>query len=412
MKKFIIFSYTIARMGGGQMYQYNKLKYMKKHGYDTYVFYAIPGEVIINDIQNVAHCECIEQLNVHPCVVTRKEVDYVRNRIIDVVGRSNEGDYIIETCNKPTSMWGEIIAREINGVCIPFIIDEKIGSLEPALLDFFSYKRNKDELKGIKKETYNMIFNSDCDVDDYRYCLPISGNNVVQDINIDQYRDLLSFDGFKICTIGNLNKEYVPELLNQVIAFAKKYSKTPVLYCMIGDSPKQEDMKKIENLFKKLQSPTIHLFGAMYPIPEKLLFGFDAFVSSAGSARVSGDRAIPTITIDSRDHMAIGIYQYETDNTVFRQNEPQIPIAEKLTYLVENYDMIKKELYSKPASNFDKPFDKHLEYYITHSNTREYYDVLAMKLSKEKLVEKAIYRILGKKAYEYIRGIAFSKLQR
>ena len=54
MKKFILLSYTISRMGGGQMYQYNKLKYMKKMGYDTYVLYAIPGKIVITDYENVS----------------------------------------------------------------------------------------------------------------------------------------------------------------------------------------------------------------------------------------------------------------------------------------------------------------------------------------------------------------------
>ncbi len=412
MKKFIILSYTIARMGGGQMYQYNKLKYMKTQGYNTYVFYAIPGELIISDIKNIAYCDCIEQLNIHPCVASKKDVEYVKNRILDAVGYSDEDYCIIETCNKPTSMWGEIIAREINSVCIPFIIDEKIGFIDSPTRDFFSYKRKKDELKGIKKETYEMIFESSCDVDGYRYCLPIPGNNVVQNINIDQYRALLDFAGLKICTIGNLNKEYVPELLNQVIIFAEHYSSKPILYCMIGDSPKQEDMREIESLFSNPQYPTLHLFGSMYPIPEKLLYKFDVFISSAGSARVSGDRGIPTITIDSRDHMAIGIYQYETVNTVFRQGEPKVPISEKLDFLFNHYEEIKSKLFVKPKVNFDAVFSKHLEYYNSHVNTGEYYDVLSMKLSKGKILEKIIYSIFGEKIYNRFREIVFARLQR
>ena len=110
--------------------------------------------------------------------------------------------------------------------------------------------------------------------------------------------------------------------------------------------------------------------------------------------------------------MAIGIYEYETDNTVFRKNEPKIPISDKLSYVVDNYQQIKKALYVKPSLDFDEVFGKHLEYCKTHVNTKEYYDVLSMKFSKEKIVEKIIYTIFGKKTYAYIRKVVFSRLQR
>lgn len=411
MKKFIMLSYTIARMGGGQMYQYNKLKYMKKQGYETYVFYSIPGKIVIKDIEKIAHCQCIEELNINPCIVSKKEVSNVKKIIKESLKSSDDDICVIEACNKPTSLWGEIIAKECRGVCFPFIIDEKIGSLDDKMKDYFYYKRNKDELKGIKKETYEMIFESDCDKDGYKYCLPISGNNVVQDIDInEEYENIDDFEGVKICTIGNLNKEYVMELLRQVIEYSEKWSNEKILYCMIGDSPNSDDIKRIEELFMNKKNIQLCLMGAMYPIPEKLLYKFDAFVSSAGSARVSGDRGIPTITIDSRDYMSIGIYQAETENTVFRNNEPMIPISKKLKDMMENYEEIRSKLYVKPQTDFDGPFHKHLEYYEKHANTGEYYDILTMRLSKEKLIEKLIYLTMGRKTYEKIRMKIFYKM--
>ncbi|MGN9011659.1 hypothetical protein ACTNBP_02765 [Oliverpabstia intestinalis] len=410
MKKFIMLSYTISRMGGGQMYQYNKLKFMKSRGYETFVFYAIPGKIVITDYENVSRYLCIEDINIFPGVLTRKQVNEVLERIKEYVGEC-DSETIIEACNKPTTLWGELLAERFGCTCFNFIIDERIGSLDTSIVDFFEHKRNMHELRGIKKETYEMIFGHSPAVDDYEYCLAIPGNNVVQDCNTELLKTI-QFEKFDhvVATIGNLNKDYVPTLINEIKKNAVKNSEQSYFYCMIGDSPNLEDMKKIKNSFSSIQNVTVELLGSVYPIPEKLLYKFDLFISSAGSARVSGDRAIPTITIDARDFQSIGVYQYETGNTVFRDNEAAIPISEKMEYVFEHYDEIKSALHKTPQVNFDEVFDKHLNYYLNHVHTGKYYDVMSMKLDKKKKVEKIIYQCLGKKMYDKIRTFVFSKM--
>ena len=410
MKKFILLSYTISRMGGGQMYQYNKLKYMKKMGYDTYVLYAIPGKIVITDYENVSSQMCIEDINVFPGVLTHNQVNKVLKKIKVFVGEG-DSETVIEACNKPTALWGELLAARFGCTCFNFIIDERIGSLDQSIVDFFKHKRKVHELRGIKKETYEMIFGNTPAVDDYEYCLSIPGNNVFQDCSTKLLEDI-GFERFdySIATIGNLNKDYVPTLISEVKKSAAQNNEKTYFYCMIGDSPNLDDMERIKASFSAISNITVKLLGSVYPIPEKLLYKFDLFISSAGSARVSGDRAIPTITIDARDFQSIGIYQYETNNTVFRDSEAVIPISEKMEYVFEHYDEIKSALYEKTKDDFDKLFELHLDYYLNHVHTGMYYDVMSMKLDKKKKVEKIIYQCLGKKMYDKIRTFVFSKM--
>lgn len=411
MRKFLILSYSISGMGGGQMYQYNKLKFMKAHGYETYILYAISGKIIIKEIEDVAQIGYVDTLNTDPRILNRKEIQNKLSEMASFLGNV-DSELIIECCNKTTTLWGEILARKYHGFSYSIILDEKIGSVDRQMLDFFSYKREKNELKGLKNETYEMLFNGEKVPKDYQYCLPIAGNNVVCDIDYDCIVDLASNYDLKLCSIGRLDKSYVPTLVEQIITYARKRPDLSILFGMIGDSPNNMDKQAIIEKMKSISNIKLYLFGSVYPIPEKLLYEFDVFISSAGSARVSGDRGIPTITIDSRDFMAIGIYQYETENTVFRQGEPKVPISEKLNYLIENYEEVRSKLYIKPADDFDAVFSKHLEYYKSHVNTGEYYDVLSMKLSKGKMLEKIVYSVFGKSIYENLRKFAFSRIQR
>lgn len=390
------------------MYQYNKLKFMKAHGYETYLFYAVPGKIIIKEIEDVAQIGCLNLINTDPRILSQKEIQKKLSEMSFILGYEST-ELIIECCNKTTSLWGEMLAEKLHGFSYSLILDEKIGSIDNQLKAFFGYKREKNELKGVKNETYEMIFTGEKVPNKYQYCLPIAGNNVVADVEhknpVETNYDL------KICSIGRLDKEYVLTLVDQVVLYAKN-SNLEILFCVIGDSPNDLDKERVKEKLKSVENIHLYLYGSVYPIPEKLLNEFDVFISSAGSARVSGDRAIPTITIDARDHMAIGIYQYETNNTVFRQDEPKVSISEKLSYLVENYEEIRSKLYVKPEVDFDAVFSKHLEYYKSHDNTGEYFEVLSMKLSKGKMIEKLLYSVFGANIYEKIRKFVFSRIQR
>lgn len=408
MKKFLILSYSISGMGGGQMYQYNKLKFMKKNGYETYIFYAISGEIIIKEIEDVAKVCHVDSLNTDPRILNKKEIQSILSEMSNMLGCDNT-ELIVECCNKNSSLWGEMLAEKLHGFSYSLIIDEKIGSIDNQLKDFFRFKRDRDELKGLKNETYEMIFDGEKVPSTYQYCLRIAGNNVVADV---EYKNPVETNyDFKICSIGRLDKEYNLTLVDQIVLFAKN-TDLKLFFCMIGDSPNHTDIDRIKEKFESVPNVDLYLYGSVYPIPKNLLNEFDIFISSAGSARVSGDRGLPTITIDSRDHMSIGIYQYETENTVFRQVEPKIPISEKLQYVVNHYEEIKRKLYVKPKVDFDSIFRKHLEYYEAHNDVKKYYDVLSMKLSKGKMLEKIIYSVFGKSIYEEIRKIAFSRIQR
>lgn len=407
MKKFLILSYSITGMGGGQMYQYNKLKFMKEHGYETYVFYAVPGEIVISDFFNIAEVKNFDLINTNPCIVGKRICKQLIEKMMSVIGEADE--LIIECNNKTTSLWGELLAQRTSGFSYSLIIDEKIGSIDSPLLDFFTFKRNKNELKGLKMETYEMIFKSKKLPEGYNYCLPIAGNNVVADIEYQTPSYMQNNYNLRIGSIGRLDKAYVPTLIDQIIIYAQRNTDKKILFGMIGDSPESEDRNRIIDKIKNVPNLDLQLYGSMYPIPKKLLNDYDVFISSAGSARVTGNLGIPTITIDARDYMAIGIFQYDTDQTVFRQTEPDISISEKLEDTIINYDDVKEKLSIIPSDDFEAIFGEHLKYYNSHLNDYEYYNVLKMKLSKGKLCEKIVYKVFGKRIYNKIRKQVFLK---
>lgn len=407
MKKYVLLSYNITGMGGGQMYQYNKLRFMKNNGYDTYIISSVKGEVIISDFYNVSQIMFLSELNIDPNIMSRKSKNFILEKVFNFVNGMDD-QCIIECDNKTTSIWGELLASKYHCISHVLIIDERIGTVDEGTLDFFKHKRNKKELRGLKNETYEMIFHEVPSSSNYNYILDIATNNVVQNIEY-VYSNLEKKDfDYKICCLGRLDKEYVPTLIGEIKKFCLKNKKLKILFGMIGDAPSSKIKSFVYNELNSIDNLDILLYGAMYPISISLINYYDVFVSSAGSARVSGNLAVPTITIDARDYNGIGIFQVTTMNTVFRDYEKKIAISDLLQYVYEHHLMIKEKLKIIPTPDFNDIYRKHLDYYDTLT-TGDYYNFNNYKLSKIKSIEKFIYKLFGINIYLYLKKIVFSR---
>lgn len=411
MKKFVILSYSISGVGGGQMYQKNKLSYMKKMGYNVAAVYSTPGKIIINDLKKYED-NLIELLSVNPMLLSRNQIAETIDKISRLIGSLDE-DTIIEANNKTLSMWGEIIAQKYKCINFIYIIDEKIGSLDPTIIDFFKFKRNKCELCGIKGETYRMIFGTDCVKDGYGYILPLVCNNVVDDY-FHPVIDSVVISDFNIGTIGRLEKAYIPTLVTEISNFAKNHQNLSITFLMIGDSPQKENIDLINSTLCNNKNITLILTGALFPIPLKLLESMDVFVSSAGSARVSASISKPTITIDARDYCSIGILNYDTYNTVFRTTEEKISISNKLDFILQNdfYKTIKLEKYNKEADDLDEIFKIHLLKFENMKNSKKYYKFSDKKIPSKRKIEKLILKLFGFNSYQKFKKVIFSKINR
>ena len=407
MKKFILLSFNITGMGGGQMYQYNKLKFMKTHGYDTYVINATPGEVVIKDFGSIAKILDYPIINVDPRLLSKKILCKNIESLNCKVGGISENT-IIECDGKTIGLWGEILASRYKCLSHILIIDERIGSMDNGLLDFFSFKRDNYQLKGLKDETYEMIFGRTAKADFYDYKLNIASNNVVQDIDYEFVKEQQGYYDLKICSIGRLDKGYIPSLIKEVKHYSKEHSTTKILFGLIGDS---SDARIRENIIQQLSGVnnlSLILYGSVYPIPLRLLNYYDIFISSAGSARVSGNLGIPTITIDARDYMGIGVFQITTENTVFRESEETVPISTLIEYVVANYSDIKSKMHKRDNGDFEKIYKTHLEYYDS-LKIGSYYNFYAVKLGYKRKIEKLLFRILGTNKYLALKKYVFER---
>ena len=165
MKKYILLSYTVSTMGGGQVYARNKMNFMRKNGYDSYIISAIGGDVIIDDLKPYKD-NIILYFNASPLLLSTKKINNVLEIIYNLVGGLDKNT-IIESNTYNTYLWGEIIAKKYNCRHFIYVIVEGFGRISKDAESFFSFKRNRKELNGVKDETYKMIFNHYPEKDNY-----------------------------------------------------------------------------------------------------------------------------------------------------------------------------------------------------------------------------------------------------
>lgn len=402
MKKFILFNITITAMGGGQIYAKNKIDFMKKNGYDCSIFYSNKNEEVIIEELKMYKDNVVEYLMINPTLVTKKEINRVLNFVETTVGKIDE-DTIIECNNIVLGMWGEIIAQRFKCTSYIYIIGESIANLDTDKKAFLMYKRKRKELNGIKEETYKMIFGKMPKDDNYNYYLPLICSNVVEDYK-NPILEKIKYSDLNISTIGRLSKPYVPTLINEIITFANNHSNLNITYVMVGDTTDSELVRNIKEKFYNLKNVKLFMTGSIYPIPIDFLNKIDIFISSAGSVRVSANAGRPTIAIDARDYCSIGIFRYNTENSVFRKNEKKENISDvlELLYKDEFYKKINIEPYDLEA-DIDNIFKPHIDLYSSNLNPKEYYDFFHKKLSFKRVVAKTFLVIFGVKFYKKVK---------
>lgn len=406
-KAYVVLFNCIVGMGGGQMYTYNKIEYMKHNGWDTFVFSSIQGVIIIEELKRYKHL-IFPIMASSPLVYSEKKVSKKIEEITEVL--KDFDNIVIESCSGHLALWGELIAQRLSCKHMVNLLDERNDLIVPEeYLDFYRFKLKRRELSGITNQSLKMLFRNNGEItDDNCYFLPARCQNVVSDRVHYNFKSLIK-NAKTLCTIGRLEKDFV---MAAAAAYAKitnsrKNEKFNVIF--IGGTNDRKIYKKIRYLFKSNENVNLQITGYMYPIPLDLVKYCDLFVSSAGSAGISYQYNRPTISIDAKDSFAIGVLGYTTQASLYRVNEKKQDVAElieKILYYdyLNNYDYLpKKEVTSNDMLKV------HLEFLDSSDKNKEYFPIDKLSVSGKDKKKKIIRCILGNKGYIHLRPL-FSKL--
>lgn len=401
---YVIFTGTITRMGGAQMYVNNKVNYLKKDGWYVSVFSGLTGPVLIDGLKEYEKT-IKPEFSIFPFLFRKTLQDKYLSELIQYAQIEQDDYVIIESNSVHSAFWGELLAKKIRGKHFLFLLDEEY-SFPNSYLPFFEAKYNRKELAVIKKKAFESLFRNSNNVEFVEESILVAPcNNVVTNINSSVF-DTIRFDQYDyVClSLGRLNKKYIPNVYKGFKKFSKTHQNNKILYIFIGNHPEDwpvDVSAQIEEELGYLGNVDLFMAGYVFPIPRSLFAHIDLAVASAGSSWVLLSENVPTISMDANDGQPIGILGYTTMNSLYRENELIVPLEDYMDKILCNSYLSDKNLMPKDDVTDDEYMDNHMLFLQNSEESKVYVDVSKTKLGGMKDgAKKLLINILGIERYK------------
>lgn len=362
---------TLKNMGGAQLYLSSKLCWLKKNGWDVDVIYFDSTPSVIPVLREYTHC--VKELQYMPYYYSSKKTKKILAFLETLIRPCSLQKVIIESTGKSIALWGELLAKKIEAKHILFNLQEVDVVTNQSMIDFLLFKHKRKELIGIQETSLSKLFNSIKHPikPSESYSLRAYMTNPVEDFD-HPLIDVIKKENYDyvVGSISRLDKQFVVPAFDEFSEYVNLNKNKRFALILIGDAPDSNNNRKyIEDTSRNINNLDVFITGYLYPIPKRLLLKCNMFYASAGSARVSSELGIPTIVYDACDSKTIGILGYTTDNSLFRKDEPALP----LSYYLD--EILKFGKYPKiQAKERELPdYSKHLDFIKCTIQTKEYF---------------------------------------
>lgn len=329
MKKFVLITWGIAGIGGGQIYTNNRCKYYKDCGYDVYVCHLLDGDILLPGLDTIRHI-LIPELRFNVGAFSRRRVKRIVKRISDFVGYSDEDDILVESNSIAQAQWAELLAKTIHAKHFYYILGEHDRADDEILTSFAMFKIKRGEIAGITDRSVpNLVKASDIirDGREFRIVAPLRVE--VVDYAVPVLNNLSPVD-YTIGVMARLEKLFVRPTLASLASYCKKHHEKTFRIIVVGDTEKASVKEQIKSLFSDIPNVIILMVGYLSPIPRKYVDICDLCISSSGCASITNFEGTLTISIDAKDCQPIGILGFTTKESVFRKDEPIAPLGDLL----------------------------------------------------------------------------------
>ena len=396
-KKYIILFLNIYGIGGAQQYLSNKTSFLKKKGFEVFVF---SGNNNMNNLVLIDSLKGFEKgvfppLMFSPIFSRRIQISKIIEEIKKSISFHPNDVCYIESNAIATAEWGEILAKEIKGKHILFNLQEQ-HNYSKEEIDFLRFKFNRKELSGIVKTSLqDMLKDKSIQFEDW---MRISAccNNVVADCE-DKFSDLLWKDAdLTFGTIGRLDKECVLPVLEGILEYIIKNPGRKYNVVIIGGG-RRITVKKIKNLLDSHSNINLIITDYIYPIPRSLLKNIDVFISTAGSATVSFNENRPTIKVHPVKGHSVGILGYTfVAGKSSMYDPPTISLPETIRQIINEKDKIVYR--DNSADSYEgkmiAEFDRQLSFFELSNEDSDYYNT--WNIRKNSGLRTMICMIVGK----------------
>ena len=386
-KLYLIFTTSLANIGGAEMYTAGKVLYLKKLGWEVQCFSLSLGYDIVGRKAIIPFLDEYLQkgnglftfLNFPTYYFRRSEQEIFLRMLIAQIGLKNPQEYeiIIESQDIAVGLWAELLASKIGARHFHIFLHEWYVKQYHDNVDFFYFKWKRNELIAGEK-SINMVFQGYKNVTKTLYTMPNTIRELDPIQDVDFPIDKIQKKDYNICHIGRIVKNYVPYVIEGVAEFARRHPDKTICFMFVGNVAERQDF--IIKTFATLRNVEVVAFGDMVPIPRILFTKVDVVCAIAQSARFAANEGILTITGNAdTPNKSPGVLGYDTKEQTFGEV--------KFSYVEALENVLVKRLYDNQEYQLPKlkPAEEYYEKFWTivqnAAPTKEYY---VEKLSKER----------------------------
>ena len=402
--KTYVMIFGIANVvAGGPIYDCNKIRYLKEHGWTVNVLPTDSGKVYIQPLEEYASVS-FPFIQIQPYLFTKKELKKKLDLLVSYITISDE--IIIETGTDYTALWGELLAKRLQAKHIIMFLDEKNSHVNQFTAPFYKFKYERNELASISMKSMKCIFGKYFELAEAsRHILAAVCSNAVADIKSNLNEKIPEGD-YVIGSIGRLDKPFVPKIIDAICEFAQRNPRKIVSVCLLGGAD-DLSISKIEETLGARKNIRYFISGYIWPIPKDVFDKIDVFVSAAASSRASVNQRIPTIRVDVITYKPEGILIDAVNNISISSEKNDASISDYLVEILEN-----KKIY--PINGvvelqdewrwICQNLDKHMDFCNSSSSKKEYYEVNKMwNGSIKELIKKLLFRLVTVDRYYSIK---------
>ena len=402
MKKYVFFTFSIYNVGGSQIYIRNKTNYLIQNGWQVFVFSFQTGESVIQELMKYSDF-CFKELSYPPYLQSEKKVEKICNKIADIVSCNEADEVIVESNDLYLGVWGEKVASILHARHLLYSLQEKNIILFDSFYHFLKFKLDRKELVGIDDKSLRFLFFSYLPLNNIPiYTLPALSTNVIENVSCNFPIGNVEAD-HTILVMSRIDKTFIYPLMIELFKYVNEHLDFVYNIWLLGGGS-QNQLAKIDEIFRTCKNVNFYCSGFIYPIPFSLLQKADVAIASSGCVKIISRAGIPTISIDANDLMPIGIFGHTTINALYRNGEEIVPLQVLLD------DIVIKKKYKKKEVECENPivdYSSHLAFVSSIDKPFAYYDFSKLKLPLIEKMKSLIIRFLGVKVYEFVKSLFF-----
>ena len=360
MKKYVILTFNVCNMGGGQLFVLRRALHLKEKGYDVCVITVFdngvsPLKINFDKIPIYNYPELAKT----PSLLSKRKQEELISNIIVKIGNGDE--YYLESHTLETIVWGELLSVKLGGRHLAYPLAEpRFNNIhfEPGktiILQKLSrgelYGNNSRSLEHIfeRKFSDNLFVNIAFDESELKEtCNPPIGYN-------KQKGD------YVITTVSRLDKTYIEPFIDDVKKLSLEYPNQRFVLIIAGGSNTGTREKDLIAKYghSDINNLSIIFTGYITELGKDIFNISDVFVGMGTASINAISQKCVALNIDpSMNNKCSGIFGVDTTNFAYTENGRIYSIYEKMEEIYLSTAEKKRIIITTGRKLFESSFEK------------------------------------------------------